>query len=147
MSDPNFVDSIAQLFLNPTAPSAGSLINPSISDERRRKLTRNALHAFPTLAREYSMRDYTAFSDQHKDCVTMNKQLKKLNGGLIDANRTLQNAHKVLAQHHDELHRLYDELTRDYTDLAEEYTQLLADRERLEEKYAGALLETGKAGE
>ncbi|KAJ6554443.1 hypothetical protein B0H19DRAFT_1071842 [Mycena capillaripes] len=136
--DANFVDAIAQLFQNPAAPSAGYLINPSLSDERRRELTRNALLAFPE-AHEHAARDFASFGDAHKECLAMNHRLKKLNSGLIDANRALKDANEALGHHHDELHRLCDELSRDYKDLADEYTRLLNDQEDLKEKYTSAL--------
>jgi hypothetical protein len=45
-SDREFLDSISRLFLEPNRPSPGYLINPSISDDRRRGLTLDVLRAF-----------------------------------------------------------------------------------------------------
>jgi hypothetical protein len=45
-SDRELLHWISSLFLEPKRPSPGFLINPAISDDGRREITRNALRAF-----------------------------------------------------------------------------------------------------
>ncbi|KAJ6523193.1 hypothetical protein B0H19DRAFT_1277056 [Mycena capillaripes] len=113
--DTEFANSIAELFLNPARPSPGYLVNPSLSDDRRRELTR---HVFENLSNPTN-------PGLHKTCIAMNQKLHETNA--------------ALHEHHDELHRCFDELSTDYQALADEYTALLAAKEHLEAKYCRAL--------
>ncbi|KAJ7845290.1 hypothetical protein B0H13DRAFT_2363741 [Mycena leptocephala] len=122
-SDREFLDSISRLFLEPNRPSPGYLINPSISDDRRRGLTLDVLRAFVEPNSGTGSGAPTA--DPHKVCVTLAKNLKEKQTDLM--------------RQYEDLSGGYEELYKDYEALVAEYEKLLAEEEHLQERLRTAL--------
>ncbi|KAJ7921007.1 hypothetical protein B0H13DRAFT_2656206 [Mycena leptocephala] len=112
-SDREFLDSISRLFLEPNRPSPGYLINPSISDDRRRGLTLDVLRAF--VESNSGTVSGAATTDPHKVCVTLTQNLKEKQTDLI--------------RQYEDLSSGYEELYKDYEALGAEYKTLLGEQE------------------
>ncbi|KAJ7897521.1 hypothetical protein B0H13DRAFT_1884627 [Mycena leptocephala] len=108
--DKKLLNSISSLLLDTSRPSPFAKINPSITDERRRELTRHALRSFAA--------EIPAMPELHKPCIDMQQALK----------------HKLakLKNHHEDLHRSFEELVNDYKQLSDEYIKLFEEHERLQ---------------
>ncbi|KAJ7914597.1 hypothetical protein B0H13DRAFT_2659173 [Mycena leptocephala] len=122
-SDREFLDSISRLFQEPNRPSPGYLINPSISDDRRRGLTLDVLHAF--VEPNSGTVSGTPTADPHKVCVTLAQNLKEKQTNLM--------------RQYEDLSSGYKELYKDYQALVAEYETFLAEEEHLQECLRTAL--------
>ncbi|KAJ7837160.1 hypothetical protein B0H13DRAFT_2368314 [Mycena leptocephala] len=122
-SDREFLDSISRLFLEPNRPSPGYLINPSISDDRRRGLTLDVLRAF--VEPNSGTVSGAATADPHKVCVTLAQNLKEKQTDLM--------------RQYEDLSSGYEELYKDYEALGAEYETLLGEQELLQERLRTAL--------
>ncbi|KAJ7922454.1 hypothetical protein B0H13DRAFT_2410437 [Mycena leptocephala] len=116
-------DSISRLFLEPNRPSPGYLINPSISDDRRRGLTLDVLRAF--VEPNSGTVSGAATADPHKVCVTLAQNLKEKQTDLL--------------RQYEDLSSGYEELYKDYEALGAEYETLLGEQELLQERLRTAL--------
>ncbi|KAJ7909769.1 hypothetical protein B0H13DRAFT_2330026 [Mycena leptocephala] len=118
--DKKLLDSISSLLLDLSHPSPFAKINPSITDERRRELTR---HAFCSFAAEVHVTPSLPNnnSEIHKPC--------------IDMQQTLKNKLAKLKSHHEDLHCSFEELANDYKQLSDEYNKLFEEHERLQVRY------------
>ncbi|KAJ7814541.1 hypothetical protein B0H13DRAFT_2381700 [Mycena leptocephala] len=148
-SDREFLDSISRLFLEPNRPSPGYLINPSISDDRRRGLTLDVLHAF--VEPNSGTVSGAATADPHKVCVTLAQKLKEKQTDLMrqhTGKRNILTYVNILAESQDilfagvqyeDLSSGYEELYKDYEALGAEYETLLGEQELLQERLRTAL--------